>query len=39
MQTDNTLGNDILSDEDRDNIRTFNLLMTGHISQRTYSQM
>ena len=38
-QTNHTIGNDILSDEDRDNVRTFNLLMTGHISRRTYSQM
>ena len=38
-QTNHTIGNAILSDEDHDNIRMFNLLMTGHISWRTYSQM
>ena len=38
-QTNHTIGNNILSDEDRDNIHMFNLLMTGHISRCTYSQM
>ena len=33
------IGNSILSDEDRDNIQMFNILMTGHISWHTYSQM